>query len=198
MIILLDAGHGESTPGKRSPDGRLREYKYCREIANKVKEELIKKGFQVELVVTDDTDVPLMERCCIVNQYCDKYGKTNTVLVSIHCNAAGNGENWMNAKGWSVFISNNSSNKSKKLAECLFKAAQNENLALRKYSQTQVYWKQNLAICRETQCPAVLTENLFQDNKEDVDFLLSEKGKESITRLHVNGILDYIKAIQGQ
>lgn len=198
MIILLDAGHGESTPGKRSPDGRLREYKYCREIASKVKEELIKKGFQVELVVTDDTDVPLMERCRIVNQYCDKYGKTNTVLVSIHCNAAGNGENWMNAKGWSIFISNNSSNKSKKLAECLFKAAQNENLALRKYSQTQVYWKQNLAICRETQCPAVLTENLFQDNKEDVDFLLSEKGKESITRLHVNGILDYIKAIQGQ
>lgn len=197
MIILLDAGHGESTPGKRSPDGRLREYKYCREIANKVKEELTKEGFQVELVVTDNTDVPLMERCRIVNQYCDKYGKTNTVLVSIHCNAAGNGENWMNAKGWSVFISNNSSSKSKKLAECLFKAAQNENLALRKYSQTQVYWKQNLAICRETQCPAVLTENLFQDNKEDVDFLLSEKGKESITRLHVNGILDYIKAIQG-
>lgn len=197
MIILLDAGHGESTPGKRSPDGRLREYKYCREIANEVKKQLIDKGFNVELVVTDDTDVPLMQRCRIVNQYCDKYGKTNTVLVSIHCNAAGSGADWMNAKGWSVFISNNSSSKSKKLAECLFNAAQDENLALRKYSQTQVYWKQNLAICRETYCPAVLTENLFQDNKEDVEFLLSEKGRESIVRLHVNGILNYIKAIQG-
>lgn len=197
MIILLDAGHGESTPGKRSPDGRLREYKYCREIANEVKNQLTSKGFQVELVVSDNTDVPLMERCRIVNQYCDKYGKTNTVLVSIHCNAAGSGADWMNAKGWSVFISNNSSSKSKKLAECLFNAAQDENLALRKYSQTQVYWKQNLAICRETYCPAVLTENLFQDNKEDVEFLLSEKGRESIVRLHVNGILNYIKAIQG-
>lgn len=197
MIILLDAGHGESTPGKRSPDGRLREYKYCREIANEVKNQLTSKGFQVELVVSDNTDVPLMERCRIVNQYCDKYGKTNTVLVSIHCNAAGSGADWMNAKGWSVFISNNSSSKSKKLAECLFNAAQDENLALRKYSQTQVYWKQNLAICRETYCPAVLTENLFQDNKEDVEFLLSEKGRESIVRLHVNGILNYIKTIQG-
>lgn len=197
MIILLDAGHGESTPGKRSPDGRLREYKYCREIANEVKNQLTSKGFQVELVVSDNTDVSLMERCRIVNQYCDKYGKTNTVLVSIHCNAAGSGADWMNAKGWSVFISNNSSSKSKKLAECLFNAAQDENLALRKYSQTQVYWKQNLAICRETYCPAVLTENLFQDNKEDVEFLLSEKGRESIVRLHVNGILNYIKAIQG-
>lgn len=197
MIILLDAGHGESTPGKRSPDGRLREYKYCREIAKEVQKELINKGFQVELIVNDDTDIPLMERCRIVNQYCDKHGKTNTVLVSIHCNAAGRGIDWMNAKGWSVFISNNSSNKSKKLAECLFNAAQNEGLTLRKYSQTQVYWKQNLAICRETKCPAVLTENLFQDNKEDVEFLLSEKGKESIIRLHVQGILDYIKLIQG-
>lgn len=197
MIILLDAGHGESTPGKRSPDGRLREYKYCREIANEVKNQLINKGFQVELVVTDDNDVPLMERCRIVNQYCDKYGKANTVLVSIHCNAAGSGADWMNAKGWSVFISNNSSSKSKKLAECLFNAAQDEKLTLRKYSQTQVYWKQNLAICRETYCPAVLTENLFQDNKEDVEFLLSEKGRETIVRLHVNGILNYIKAIQG-
>ncbi len=45
MIILLDAGHGESTPGKRSLDGRLREYKYCREIANEVKNQLINKAF---------------------------------------------------------------------------------------------------------------------------------------------------------
>ena len=197
MIILLDAGHGESTPGKRSPDGRLREYKYCREIASEVKKQLMDKGFEVELVVTDDTDIPLMERCRKVNQYCDKYGKTNTVLVSIHCNAAGNGTDWMSAKGWSVFISNNSSSKSKKLAECLFKVAGDEGLTLRKYSQTQVYWKQNLAICRETNCPAVLTENLFQDNKDDVEYLLSEEGKKTIVKIHVNGILDYIKAIQG-
>lgn len=75
MIILLDAGHGESTPGKRSPDGRLREYKYCREIANEVKKQLTDKGFDVELVVTDEVDVPLMQRCRIVNQYCDIHGK---------------------------------------------------------------------------------------------------------------------------
>lgn len=26
MKILIDNGHGENTPGKRSPDGSLREY----------------------------------------------------------------------------------------------------------------------------------------------------------------------------
>lgn len=197
MIILLDAGHGVSTPGKRSPDGSLREYKYCREIASEVQKQLINKGLDAELVVTDEIDIPLMQRCHIVNQYCDKYGKANTVLVSIHCNAAGSGTDWMNSRGWSVFISNNSSSKSKKLAECLFEAARREDLTLRKYSQTQVYWKQNLAICRETKCPAVLTENLFQDNKDDVKYLLSDKGRAAIVRLHVQGILDYIKLIQG-
>jgi N-acetylmuramoyl-L-alanine amidase len=47
-------------------------------------------------------------------------------------------------------------------------------------------------MCRDTKCPAVLTENLFQDNKKDVEFLLSEKGKETIVNLHVEGIINYI------
>ena len=29
MKILIDNGHGENTPGKRSPDGSLREYAYA-------------------------------------------------------------------------------------------------------------------------------------------------------------------------
>ena len=47
-------------------------------------------------------------------------------------------------------------------------------------------------MCRDTNCPACLTENLFQDNKEDVDFLLSEEGYQAIVDLHVNGILSYL------
>lgn len=48
-------------------------------------------------------------------------------------------------------------------------------------------------ILKHTKCPSVLTENLFQDNREDVAFLLSDEGKEVITALHVNGIMSYIK-----
>ena len=33
MKVLIDNGHGSDTPGKRSPNGRLREYAYTREIA---------------------------------------------------------------------------------------------------------------------------------------------------------------------
>lgn len=36
MRILIDNGHGKETPGKCSPDGRLKEYAYTREIADRL------------------------------------------------------------------------------------------------------------------------------------------------------------------
>ena len=68
MKIILDAGHGVTTPGKRSPDSTLREYKYCREIMNKVKKELEDKGYTVYTTVNDDKDIPLNDRCKYVNK----------------------------------------------------------------------------------------------------------------------------------
>ena len=50
-------------------------------------------------------------------------------------------------------------------------------------------------ILKHTNCPAVLTENLFQDNREDVDYLLSDAGKQAIVRLHVKGIIDYLNSL---
>lgn len=35
MKVLIDNGHGADTPGKCSPDGRLREYAYTRDIADR-------------------------------------------------------------------------------------------------------------------------------------------------------------------
>lgn len=43
----------------------------------------------------------------------------------------------------------------------------------------------------------MLTENLFQDNKEDVELLLSEEGKEKVTATHVNAIVNFIKDYYG-
>ena len=33
LMVILDAGHGVDTPGKRSPDGRLREGRWARAMA---------------------------------------------------------------------------------------------------------------------------------------------------------------------
>ena len=104
MKILLDNGHGENTAGKRSPDGLFREYKYAREIAEAIERELRTRGYDVERIVKETIDVPLEERARRVNEICGRFGASNVVLVSIHCNAAKNGE-WANARGWCAYTS---------------------------------------------------------------------------------------------
>lgn len=191
MKVLIDNGHGENTPGKRSPDGRLREWSYTREIADLVVAGLRKKGIDAERIVKEDSDVPLSERCRRANNIYRNTGK-KAILVSIHCNAAGSGASWMNAQGWSAFVSNNASLNSKRLAESLAQVAECIPVPVRKPMPGQLYWEQSLAICRDTNCPAILTENFFQDNKEDVEYLLSREGKDTVARIHIEGILKYL------
>lgn len=189
--VILDAGHGRDTAGKRSPDGRLLEYAYAREIAVRLERELKARGYDAQRIVPEENDICLKERCERANRIYAATGK-KAILVSIHCNAAGADGKWHDARGWSAYVSRNASKKSKELACRLIDAAEKKGLKVRRYSQDEPYWTQNLAICRDTNCPAVLTENLFQDNREDVDYLLSEKGKRTIVELHVEGIMAYL------
>lgn len=189
MVVLVDNGHGKDTAGKCSPDKRLLEYQYAREIAERLETELKALGIETVRITPEEYDVSLAERCRRAN----RYGSKGVVLVSIHCNAAGADGKWHDAHGWSAYVSKNASVNSKTFARCLIQAAKDAGLSVREYAHQIPYWTQNLAICRDTKCPAVLTENLFQDNKEDVDYLLSEEGKQAIVELHVKGILDYIK-----
>lgn len=191
MKIIIDNGHGRDTAGKRSPDGRLLEYAYAREIAVRLERELKARGYDAQRIVPEENDISLKERCNRANRIYAAAGK-KAILVSIHCNAAGADGKWHDARGWSAYVSHNASKKSKELACRLIDAAETQGLKVRRYSQNEPYWTQNLAICRDTNCPAVLTENLFQDNREDVDYLLSEKGKQTIVELHMNGIMEYL------
>ena len=62
MKILIDNGHGVNTPGKCSPDGVFREYKYTREIAAAVVQHLQYRGFDAALVTPEEYDVSLRAR----------------------------------------------------------------------------------------------------------------------------------------
>lgn len=192
MKILIDNGHGKETPGKCSPDGRLKEYAYTREIADRVVTELQNEGIDAVRIVPEESDVALSERVKRVNAF----GK-EAILISIHCNAMGNGFGWMSASGWSVFVGGNASMNSKQLARQLAQAALNRKVKVRRPSPQDLYWTANLYICRRTNCPAVLVENFFQDNKEDVEFLLSEEGKQCVTNIMVEGITSYLKQYTG-
>lgn len=194
MKVILDNEHGRDTAGKRSPDGRLREYAYTREMARRIAQDLKRQGIDVSLLVPEDTDVPLKERVERANRIYAETGK-QAILVSIHVNAAGNGSTWFSARGWSVFVDPAASQDSERLATSIAEAAGNIGLTVRRETGGRNYWVSSFYICKHTNCPAVLTENLFQDNREDVDYLLSDAGKQAIVHLHVKGIIDYLNSL---
>lgn len=192
MVVLRDSAHGKNTLGKCSPDRTLLEYQWSREVGEMIDEKLKAKGVQVISLVPEEHDVALSIRCQRANAYCKKYGTSNVLLVSPHINAAGGDGKWHDATGFSVWVAKNASAKSKDCAKMFQLKAESLGLKGNRSVPPQKYWQANFYILKNTACPAVLTENLFQDNKQDCEFLKSQKGKEIIAQLHVDVIMEYI------
>ena len=194
MRILLDNGHGIDTPGKRSPDGHFREYAYNRYLAFRIREQLLALGLDVQLLVPEREDISLQERCRRVNKICQQLGPDQVLLISIHVNAAGNGKEWKDARGWCCFTTAGET-KADALATCLYEAAQAQlpGHRIRKdNTDGDPDLEKDFYVLRHTRCSAVLTENLFMDNLDDVAFLESIEGAMALVRLHVDGILKYL------
>ena len=193
MRVLIDPGHGIDTPGKRSPDGKFREYLWNRQVADLLGARLVAMGIDASPVVTETNDIPLSTRVQRVNRICSKVGASNVLLVSIHANAAGSGE-WMNAKGWSCYTSKGNT-ESDRIAECLYDAFEKEfpDRKIRKdLSDGDRDWEENFYVLAKSRCPAVLLENFFYDNPEECMFLLKEETKERIASAAALGIARYL------
>ena len=193
--VLIDNGHGVNTPGKRSPDGLLREYEFNRTIAVGILEHLALRDIDAELVVPELEDISLIERCRRVNEASLIFGVENTILISIHANAAGNGSQWMNATGWCAYTSPGET-EADKIAKYLYRAARHylPGHKIRcDHSDGDPDFEAPFYLLKHTYCPAVLTENLFMDAYPDYQFLMSNAGKRSIVNLHVEGIIDYLR-----
>ena len=195
MKILIDNGHGIQTKGKRSPDGKHLEYAYTRELARQIVKILKSRGYDSELLVPEDDDIPLSERVRRTNAHCQALGKSNVILISLHLNAAGDGTKWMNATGWSCYTCKGQT-ESDRLADSLYKAA--EQILKSQVIRTDYArdgdpdWEENFYILRHSLCPAVLTENFFMDAQSDLKFLLNEKSKQKIIDMHVDGVMKYV------
>nr|DAL02856.1 MAG TPA: Cell wall hydrolase autolysin [Caudoviricetes sp.] len=196
ITLLLDAGHGDPplTGGKCSPDKSILEYYWARDVVERIAEKARARGIPVEIITPEKTDVPLRTRTTRVNNICRAKGAKNCVLVSVHINAAP-GIGWCNATGFSAFVAPKSSANSKTLARIFWEHADRAGLRGNRSVPACKYWVGNFAIVRDTNCPAVLTENLFMNNRSDAEYLKSEHGKNTIAELHVAAILEYINTI---
>lgn len=193
FTVILDAGHGEETPGKRSPvleDGRqLLEWKFNREVCAVIKQLLDEEGIKCILANEDNVDYKLSERASVINIICDnerEFGST-PIMISVHGNAALNGNDWVNVTGWEVYSTPGETN-SDKLAECFCEVFSSvfPDKKLRGHKE------EDFTVIVKTNCPCVLTENFFYDGKSDCELMLSDEGKMNIARLHVEAIKKYM------
>ena len=184
LMVILDAGHGADTPGKRSPDGRLREGRWARAMAARLAGALAGPGRECPLVVPGDADMPLPERAARVNELAARAERAGlrAVLMSLHCDAAGMGDSWRGAQGWSVYVAPGAQRPSARLAGLLVEAMRGEGVKVRARGAREPWWEAKFYMLAYTRCPAVLTENLYMDNREDCERLLSEAWNARLAR----------------
>ena len=195
MKIFIDNGHGQFTPGKRSPDGQFREYYYNRIVARRITARLQALGYDAELLVPEDDDISLSERCRRVNTWCLLHGKKNAICISIHFNAHGNGSQWTKTSGWSIYTSKGQT-AADELAERIAEAAKINLPSMRMRCDLQdgdFDFEEDFKILRGTLCACVLSENGFMTNEKECRWLQTEEAIEAIVKTHVEGIVNYLR-----
>lgn len=195
LCVLIDPGHGVETKGKRSPDGRLFEWKWNREMADMIKNRLLDLGISATVLVTEEKDVSLGNRVLRANTIAKNMKGLgyDCIYVSIHVNAANSDGQWHEARGLTNWIYTQASSKAKALGKIYSTNSHILGMDGNRWIPAIGYFTANYYVLKNTNMPAILVEHFFQDNKQDVDYLLSEQGKKECLNLHEVSILEYIR-----
>lgn len=179
MKIAIDAGHGPDTPGKRSPDGSLREYLFNAPTAKYIADALLQdcEGVEVLLTHSDDRDVPLKERTDRANAW------GANLFISIHANAAGDGK-WNSAQGIETFVHSSWPAPAVALANAV-----QRGLILKTGRPDRGVKAADFHVLRETRMTAILVECGFMTNKHECELLKSDSYLRKCAEAIVAGIV---------
>ncbi|MBM7690956.1 N-acetylmuramoyl-L-alanine amidase [Peribacillus deserti] len=164
MKIMLDAGHGYNTPGKRSPDG-LKEYEFNRAVASYAKASLLTyQNVTVYFAHSDKNDVPLKQRTDFANSL------EVDVYVSIHANATGNGVDWVDAaEGIETYVYTSKPKEAFELAKKV-----QASLISKTGMKDRGVKTADFHVLRESHMTAILIECGFMTSRKDIKLLRSD------------------------
>lgn len=187
LVVMLDPGHGETTAGKGSPDGSLKEYEFNRAIAYKMKSYLEARGIEVLLTVDDNSDTSLSERCEKANS------SQADIFVSIHANAYGNGSEWTTPKGWEIYHFKGSA-----IGTSLAETISDANFPQIGIQNRGIKTTENLYVIKNTYIPAVLIEHGFFTNIEEIELLKSDEWRDKVASYNAEGIANFLNSYAQQ
>ena len=194
-LWCLDNGHGRLTRGKRSPlfadrKTRFYEYEFNRDIVARIVAKLDEIGVKYFVTVPEvDVDNFLEVR---VNRANEKRSILPKIFVSVHSNAAParSANDWTSVTGIETWHFHGSK-KGQKIAgvfqKHLLAKTGWRNRHLKSRPNRQFY------VLRKTRMPAILTENGFYNNKQQVAELMKPIIRQKIADAHVAAILELEK-----
>lgn len=182
-LWLLDAGHGGITKDGKYTTAPAKMHKFDeftiyegvinRKITDLLIEELEILKIDFATVYDQVEDTPLYQRTTAADNIFRK--DKRAIYLSIHSNAGG-------GSGFEIFTSPGQT-KSDKVANIFCETYKKHfpNFPFRKDLADGDWDREaDFYVLRKTDCPALLVENLFFDNRKEAQYLLSEEGQEAI------------------
>jgi N-acetylmuramoyl-L-alanine amidase len=182
VTVIIDAGHGGNDFGAQNAAGTYFEKNISLELVKAIQDMNKNKNIHIVLSRNNDMYVSPTQRVDFTKE------KKADLFISIHLGASDNKHS--DNSGLAVFVAKNefsNTEKSKMFASVLINEFKiNYQLPV---TANPVQRERNIWVLQANECPAVLIEAGFIDNKTDLDFLNSEKGKQSIA-------MNILKAIE--
>lgn len=177
-ILVLDAGHGLTTSGKQTMNGKygiIKEWELNNKVLLFIMEYL--KDYAITIYRTDDltgkTDIALLERV----KRCNAYGPV--LFISIHHNAGG-------GTGIEVYWHTKGTQEDKKIAEIVAPRLATST-GLKNRGVKQEAW--TVLTCKAT---AILVEGGFMDTKADYEYMCTEKGQRAYAKAIADSVIQYL------
>ena len=172
--VCVIIGHGGNDCGAINPTTKETELAYNTDLANKVKEELLKYEYNVDIYNRGYNSV---ENVFLLNK------KDYDLLISLHCNAYNGYAHGTEVLYW------NTSKKCQVLAQCI----QDEVLETLRLTDRGLKhiknWDRGSYLLRKTDAPCVIIEPFFIDN--DNDFNVGKEKKDEYAKAVALAIKKY-------
>jgi N-acetylmuramoyl-L-alanine amidase len=185
-LVARDDGHGIKTAGKETPpipelnNRIIKENEFNRAVSDYLGVELSRCGIDSFAVAPTDVDTSLSARVSLANS------KGADLYVSIHYNALDGKFDSKDPSGHSIHIYPGS-RKSRRLAECIHKYMVGGTEQI-----DRGIVESNFHVLRETNMPAILSENGFMDNKREALLMIDTAFQREVAIEHAKGICDYL------
>lgn len=196
-LVILIPGHAQDTPGKRSPLGfcapngvcAFREYEFNWDHALRVQEKLDALNIPNTILPGIDMykDVPVQKRATLVNELVKQYPKS--FVLEIHANAfsdpRANGMEAWTSKGETL---------SDELASIWYEEAKILPFRARMDQSDGDADKEGLLYMpRKTDCPHLLIEYGFYTNVNDLQYLQSYDGRDTMAAVTASTAVEFSK-----